>query len=236
MRNKDIEKWEKRRAAKKIPKKAKKIPKKAKKLTPTWAYYATLGLMVLWNFVGEGAAIGYLIIGWGFPWIVRIFMSTWEVTNFDVQIHGQVAKNLPEEKKQLKKKKNNLIFTKMEVIQVKVTKLTELNIIENIQDGLDYFKFVCSSKMKINDEEIEFEFTEEEGSGGILRLKNDNEFFEEVETENNLNLSVILFIFHTDSKSYQEMNIGDTWELEFDKKTWDEGGENRDWGYLSEPY
>jgi len=147
-----------------------------------------------------------------------------------------VAKNLPEEKKQLKKKKNNLIFTKMEVIQVKVTKLTELNIIENIQDGLDYFKFVCSSKMKINDEEIEFEFTEEEGSGGILRLKNDNEFFEEVETENNLNLSVILFIFHTDSKSYQEMNIGDTWELEFDKKTWDEGGENRDWGYLSEPY
>ena len=124
----------------------------------------------------------------------------------------------------------------MEVIQVKVTKLTELNIIEIIQDGLDYFKFVCSSKMKINDEEIEFEFTEEEGSGGILRLKNDNEFFEEVETENNLNLSVILFIFHTDSKSYQEMNIGDTWELEFDKKTWDEGGENRDWGYLSEPY
>ncbi len=122
------------------------------------------------------------------------------------------------------------------MIQVKVTKLTELNIIENIQDGLDYFKFVCSSKMKINDEEIEFEFTEEEGSGGILRLKNDNEFFEEVETENNLNLSVILFIFHTDSKSYQEMNIGDTWELEFDKKTWDEGGENRDWGYLSEPY
>jgi hypothetical protein len=122
------------------------------------------------------------------------------------------------------------------VIQVKVTKLTELNIIEDIQDGLDYFKFVCSSKMKINDEEIEFEFTEEEGSGGILRLKNDNEFFEEVETENNLNLSVILFIFHTDSKSYQEMNIGDTWELEFDKKTWDEGGENRDWGYLSEPY
>ena len=124
----------------------------------------------------------------------------------------------------------------MEVIKIKVTKLTELNIIENIQDGLDYFKFVCSSKMKINDEEIEFEFTEEEGSGGILRLKNDNEFFEEVETENNLNLSVILFIFHTDSKSYQEMNIGDTWELEFDKKTWDEGGENRDWGYLSEPW
>ena len=124
----------------------------------------------------------------------------------------------------------------MEVIKIKVTKLTELNIIEDIQDGLDYFKFVCSSKMKINDEEIEFEFTEEEGSGGILRLKNDNQFFEEVETENNLNLCVILFIFHTDSKSYQEMNIGDTWELKFDKKTWDEGGENRDWGYLSEPW
>ena len=32
------------------------------------------------------------------------------------------------------------------------------------------------------------------------------------------------------------MKIGDTWDLEFDKKTWDEGDENRDWGYLSEPY
>lgn len=125
----------------------------------------------------------------------------------------------------------------MEVINVEITKLTELNIIEDIQDGLDYFKFVCSSKMKVNDEEIVFEFTEEEGSGGILRLPNDNDILEEVETGNNLNLCVILNIFLTGSwKHYQEMNIGDNWELEFDKKTWDEGGENKDWGYLSEPY
>ena len=125
----------------------------------------------------------------------------------------------------------------MEVINVEITKLTELNIIEDIQDGLDYFKFVCSSKMKVNDEEIVFEFTEEEGSGGILRLPNDNYILEEVETENNLNLCVILNIFLTGSwKHYQEMNIGDNWKLEFDKKTWDEGGENKDWGYLSEPY
>ena len=40
----------------------------------------------------------------------------------------------------------------MEVINVEITKLTELNIIEDIQDGLDYFKFVCSSKLKVNDE------------------------------------------------------------------------------------
>ena len=125
----------------------------------------------------------------------------------------------------------------MEVINVEITKLTELNIIEDIQDGLDYFKFVCSSKMKVNDEEIVFEFTEEEGSGGILRLPNDNDILEEVETGNNLNLCVILNIFLKGSwKHYQEMNIGDNWELEFDKKTWDEGGENKDWGYLSEPY
>jgi len=58
-----------------------------------------------------------------------------------------------------------------------------------------------------------------------------------VETENNLNLCVILYIGQTGGwKHYQEMNIGDTWDLEFDKKTWDEGGENRDWGYLTEPY
>tara|TARA_B100000959_G_C14521639_1_gene435684 strand:- start:30 stop:461 length:432 start_codon:yes stop_codon:yes gene_type:complete len=130
-----------------------------------------------------------------------------------------------------------LVFTKMEVIKVEITKLTELNIIEDIQDGLDYFKFVCSSKMKVNDEEILFEFTEEEGSGGKLRLPNDNYSLEVVETENNLNLCVILYIFQTGVwKHYQEMNIGDNWELEFDKKSWDEGGENRDWGYLSEPY
>lgn len=125
----------------------------------------------------------------------------------------------------------------MGTIRIKITKLLELNIIEDIQDGLDYFKFVCSTKMKINDEEILFEFTEEEGSGGKLRLPNDNYSLELVETENNLNLCVILYIFQTGGwKHYQEMKIGDTWDLEFDKKTWDEGGENRDWGYLSEPY
>ena len=125
----------------------------------------------------------------------------------------------------------------MEVIKVEITKLTELNIIEDIQEGLDYFKFVCSSKMKVNDEEILFEFTEEEGTGGKLRLPNDDYILEEVETVNNFNLCVILNIFHTGLwKHYQEMNIGDNWELEFDKKTWDEGGENRDWGYLTEPY
>ena len=132
---------------------------------------------------------------------------------------------------------NNLKLMKMEVIKVEITKLTELNIIEDIQDGMDYFKFVCSSKMKVNDEEILFEFTEEEGSGGKLRLPNDNYTLEEVETVNNFNLCVILNIFQTGLwKHYQEMNIGDNWELAFDKKTWDEGGENRDWGYLTEPY
>ena len=85
----------------------------------------------------------------------------------------------------------------METIRIKITKLLELNIIEDIQDGLDYFKFVCSTKMKINDEEILFEFTEEEGSGGKLRLPNDNYSLELVETENNLNLCVILYIFQT---------------------------------------
>ena len=44
-------------------------------------------------------------------------------------------------------------------------------------------------------------------------------------------------IINFDSRQlYQEMNIGDTWDLEFDKKTWDDGGENRDWSYLTEPY
>ena len=62
-------------------------------------------------------------------------------------------------------------------------------------------------------------------------------FLQNLNTVNNFNLCVILNIFQTGLwKHYQEMNIGDNWELAFDKKTWDEGGENRDWGYLTEPY
>ena len=63
--------------------------------------------------------------------------------------------------------------------------------------------------------------SEEEGSGGKNQM-----IIILLETVNNFNLCVILNIFQTGLwKHYQEMNIGDNWELAFDKKTWDEGGE-----------
>ena len=39
-----------------------------------------------------------------------------------------------------------------------------------------------------------------------------------------------MFLFVAgDIKQLQEKSIGETWELELDKKSWDEGGEFRDW-------
>ena len=59
----------------------------------------------------------------------------------------------------------------MENIEIKVTKLSDISILENINDD-NYFKFVCFGKLKLNEEEIEFEFTEEDGVGVSLRIKN----------------------------------------------------------------
>ena len=111
----------------------------------------------------------------------------------------------------------------MENIEIKVTKLSEITILEDINND-DYFKFVCFGKIKLNDDEIEFEFTEEDGIGNTIRIKNQNGKLEEVNQFKNLNYSIIESIFTESTNDYKELELNDFWDLKFDKKLWDEDG------------
>jgi len=111
----------------------------------------------------------------------------------------------------------------MENIEIKVTKLSEITILEDINND-DYFKFVCFGKIKLNDDEIEFEFTEEDGIGNTIRIKNQNGKLEEVNQFKNLNYSVIESIFTESTNDYKELELNDFWDLKYDKKLWEEDG------------
>lgn len=111
----------------------------------------------------------------------------------------------------------------MENIEIKVTKLSEITILEDINND-DYFKFVCFGKIKLNDDEIEFEFTEEDGIGNTIRIKNQNGKLEEVNQFKNLNYSIIESIFTESTNDYKELELNDFWDLKYDKKLWEEDG------------
>ena len=111
----------------------------------------------------------------------------------------------------------------MENIEIKVTKLSDITILEDINDD-NYFKFVCFGKIKLNEEEIEFEFTEEDGVGVSLRIKNQDGKLEKVNQYENLNYRIIDDIFSQSTSDYKDLKVGDFWDLKFDKKLWDEDG------------
>jgi hypothetical protein len=111
----------------------------------------------------------------------------------------------------------------MDNFEIKVTKLSEITILEDINND-DYFKFVCFGKIKLNDDEIEFEFTEEDGIGNTIRIKNQNGQLEEVNQFKNLNYSVIESIFTESTNDYKELELNDFWDLKYDKKLWEEDG------------
>ena len=83
---------------------------------------------------------------------------------------------------------------------------------------------MCFGKIKLNDDEIEFEFTEEDGIGNTIRIKNQNGQLEEVNQFKNLNYSVIESIFTESTNDYKELELNDFWDLRFDKKLWEEDG------------
>ena len=105
----------------------------------------------------------------------------------------------------------------MENIEIKVTKLSDITILEDINDD-NYFKFVCFGKIKLNEEEIEFEFTEEDGVGVSLRIKNQDGKLEKVNQYENLNYRIIDDIFSQSTSDYKDLKVGDFWDLKFDKK------------------
>ena len=111
----------------------------------------------------------------------------------------------------------------MENIEIKVTKLSDITILQDINDDY-YFKFVCFGKIKLNEEEIEFEFTEEDGVGVSLRIKNQDGKLEKVNHYENLNYTLISDIFSQSTSDYKDLKVGDFWDLKFDKKLWDEDG------------
>ena len=111
----------------------------------------------------------------------------------------------------------------MENIEIKVTKLSDIAILEDINND-NYFKFVCFGKIKLNEDEIEFQFTEENGIGNILKVKNQDGELEEVKYHNNLNYSVIVDIFVQSTSDYKDLEVGGFWDLKYDKKLWDEDG------------
>tara|TARA_Y100001933_G_scaffold785_1_gene762 strand:+ start:862 stop:1212 length:351 start_codon:yes stop_codon:yes gene_type:complete len=111
----------------------------------------------------------------------------------------------------------------MEYLEIKVTKLSEIAILENINDD-NYFKFVCFGKIKLNEEEIEFEYTEEDGVGVSLRIKNQDGKLEKVNHYENLNYRIIDDIFSQSTSDYKDLKVGNFWDLKFDKKLWDEDG------------
>ena len=111
----------------------------------------------------------------------------------------------------------------MEYLEIKVTKLSEIAILENINDD-NYFKFVCFGKIKLNEEEIEFEYTEEDGVGVSLRIKNEDGKLEKVNHYENLNYRIIDDIFSQSTSDYKDLKVGNFWDLKFDKKLWDEDG------------
>lgn len=111
----------------------------------------------------------------------------------------------------------------MENISIKVTKVSDISILEDINED-NYFKFVCFGKIKLNNDEIEFEFTEEDGVGNTIRVKNQDGKLEEVNQFNNLNYSIIESIFTQSTSDYKDLKVGESWDLQFDKKLWDEDG------------
>ena len=107
----------------------------------------------------------------------------------------------------------------METLQVKITKLLQLSILE---DGES--RFVCFSKLKVNDVDVEFEFTEDEWDGNKLKVKNQNGLLEDVEISDNLNYNAIEFLFTTSIPKYNKLNIDESFFLKFDKAYWEEEG------------
>ena len=111
----------------------------------------------------------------------------------------------------------------MENIEIKVTKQSEITILEDINND-NYFKFVCFGKIKLNEDDIEFQFTEEDGIGNILKVKNQDGKLEEVNYTINLYHSIIVDIFVQSTSDYKDLKVGDFWDLKFDQKIWDEEG------------
>ena len=79
----------------------------------------------------------------------------------------------------------------------------------------NYFKVVFTSSILINDQKIDFKFTEEDGMGVTLEIKDDNNY-KKVSREDNFEYLFIEELFCQTPIDFESVNEGEEMELNFD--------------------
>lgn len=86
----------------------------------------------------------------------------------------------------------------------------------------DYFKVVFSSKVIINDQIIEFKFTEEEGAGADLVATKNGAEIEGDESIGEFEYVLLIALFMRSHIDYDSINKGDEIDLSYDYEEGDE--------------
>ena len=79
----------------------------------------------------------------------------------------------------------------------------------------NYFKVVFTSSILINDQKIDFKFTEEDGMGVTLEIKDDNNY-KKVSREDNFEYLFIQELFCQSPIDFESIIEGEEIELNFD--------------------
>ena len=79
----------------------------------------------------------------------------------------------------------------------------------------DYFKVVFTSSVLLNDQKIDFKFTEEDGMGVTLEIKDGNDY-KKVSREDNFEFLFIEELFSQSPIDFESITDGEEIELNFD--------------------
>jgi len=79
----------------------------------------------------------------------------------------------------------------------------------------NYFKVVYTSSILINDQKIDFKFTEEDGMGVTLEIKDDNKY-KKVSRDEKFEFLLIEELFSQSPIDFESINEGEEIELNFD--------------------
>lgn len=98
-----------------------------------------------------------------------------------------------------------------------ILKITFLEKVEKNEDISydNYFKVVFTSSILINDQKIDFKFTEEDGMGVTLEIKDGNDY-KKVSRENNFEFLLIESLFNQSPIDFESITEGEEIELNFD--------------------
>ena len=89
-------------------------------------------------------------------------------------------------------------------------------LVKNEDSNYDnYFKVVYSSKVMINEETIQFKYTEEEGMGVTLEVK-ENGSFGKVNSSDKFEFLLLEELFSQSPINFDNINVGEDIDLSFD--------------------